>query len=162
LVPLAQGTAAADDDDDDDKHGEAENGPAANGELAARSELLDELELILFLKILLMLDTLGTLYLSQIFSLTSRSLISQANMPGSRALSSLMNITTRGVVTLGLLPPIAPGMKEPVSLKRANIFDTHPCDTLSCRLMSHGLTPSLAISMMRPLIRLGNGRPLTK
>lgn len=45
-------------------------------------------------KILLILDTLGTLNLSQIPSWTSLSLISHAKIPGSRALSSLMNMTT--------------------------------------------------------------------
>lgn len=104
--------AAMEEDEEEDKQGDEENGPAANGEPVVGSELLadDELVLILLRKILLMLDTLGTLYLSQIFSLTRRSLISQANIPGSRAFSSLMNMTTRGVVTLGLLPPIAPGI----------------------------------------------------
>ena len=37
---------------------------------------------------------------------------------------------TFGVVTLGLLPPIAPGSIEPVSLYLASIFDTHPWLTL--------------------------------
>lgn len=50
--------------------------------------------LTLFRKILLILDTLGTLNLSQMPSLTSRSLISQANIPGSRALSSRIKRTT--------------------------------------------------------------------
>lgn len=50
--------------------------------------------LILFLRIRLMLETLGTLNLSQMPSLTSRSLISQAKMPGSRLFRSRMNKTT--------------------------------------------------------------------
>ena len=37
---------------------------------------------------------------------------------------------TFGVVTLGLLPPMAPGRMDPVSLYRARIFETQPCDTL--------------------------------
>lgn len=56
---------------------------------------------------------------------------------------------TLGVVTRGLLPPIAPGKNEPVSLNRAKIFDTQPCETFNRRLISHGLTPTLAMSIMR-------------
>lgn len=111
-----------------------------------------ELGLSLFRRMRLMLDTLGTLNLSQIPSVTRRSLISQAKIPGSFALSSRMNRTTWwnqlrylrvswwevmrslsrlseltfGVVTRGLLPPMAPGRKEPVSLNLARIFDTQP------------------------------------
>ena len=79
---------------------------------------------ILFLKILLMDDTEGTLYLSQIPSESSLSLISQAKMPGSFIFSSLMKLTTLGVVTLGLLPPMAPGRMDPVSLYLARILET--------------------------------------
>ena len=50
-----------------------------------------------------------------------------------------MKLTTLGVVTLGLLPPMAPGRIDPVSLYRARIFDTHPWDTRSWREMSQGL-----------------------
>lgn len=56
---------------------------------------------------------------------------------------------TLAVVTRGLLPPMAPGKKVPVSLKRAKIFDTQPCDTFKRRLISQGLTPILAMSMIR-------------
>lgn len=49
---------------------------------------------VLLRNIRLMLDTLGTLNLSQMPSATSRSLISQAKMPGSLILSSRMNLTT--------------------------------------------------------------------
>lgn len=45
-------------------------------------------------RILLILDTLGTLNLSQTPSLTSLSLISQAKIPGSFALSSRIKRTT--------------------------------------------------------------------
>lgn len=81
-----------------------------------------------------MLLTEGTLNLSQIPSLKRRSRISQANIPASFCLSSRIYSTTcyeindiilqlfleqiqltLGVVTLGLLPPIAPGNMEPVS-----------------------------------------------
>ena len=71
-------------------------------------------------------DTDGTLYLSQIPSDRSRSLISQAKIPGSFCFSSRMNPTTLGVVTLGLLPPMAPGSMDPVSWYRAKIFETQP------------------------------------
>jgi len=82
--------AAADSEEDE--------GPAVGelgfAQLGAPSELgaLDWLSLLR--NILLMLDTLGTLNLSQTPSLTKRSFISQAKMPGSRALSSRMNSTT--------------------------------------------------------------------
>lgn len=69
---------------------------------------------------------------------------------------------TLGVVTRGLLPPIAPGRKEPVSLNLARILETQPCETFRRRLMSHGLTPTLAMSMIRRRMWFGNGRPLTK
>lgn len=68
---------------------------------------------------------------------------------------------TLGVVTLGLLPPIAPGKIDPVSLYRAKIFETHPCDTLNCLLISHGLTPNCANSTILSRIAFGNGLPLT-
>ena len=61
-------------------------------------------------------ETEGTLYLSQMPSASNLSLISQAKMPGSFIFNSLMKLTTLGVVTLGLLPPMAPGRMEPVSL----------------------------------------------
>lgn len=41
------------------------------------------------------------------------------------------------------------------------IFETHPCDTLSCRDMSHGRVPLWASSTILCLTRSGNGRPLT-
>ena len=106
-------------------------------------------------------DTDGTLYLSQMPSAKSLSRISQAKIPGSLILSSLINPTTLGVVTLGLEPPMAPGKIEPVSLYLASIFETHPCETRNCREMSHGRIPSWANSMMRTRTWLGNGRPLT-
>lgn len=116
---------------------------------------------ILLRKIRLMLLTDGTLYLSQTLSCNNRSRISHANIPGSFCLRSLMYWTTFGVVTRGLLPPIAPGRMEPVSWKRAKIFDTQPCETLNWRLMSHGRTPNWANSTIRRRMALGNGRPLT-
>ena len=77
-----------------------------------------------------------------------------------------MKLTTLGVVTLGLLPPMAPGRIEPVSLylerqdvrggaailpfllHLASILETHPRETLSCLEMSQGLIPSWASSMI--------------
>ncbi len=41
------------------------------------------------------------------------------------------------------------------------IFDTHPCDTLSCLEMSHGLTPLWASSTILWRTTSGKGRPLT-
>lgn len=80
----------------------------------------------LFLRILDMLDTEGTLYLSQTPSDSNLSLISHAKIPGSLSLSCLMYWTTLGVVTRGLLPPIAPGRILPVSWYLARILETHP------------------------------------
>ena len=37
-----------------------------------------------------------------------------------------MKLTTLGVVTLGLEPPMAPGRIDPVSLYLAKILETHP------------------------------------
>jgi len=119
-------------------------------------------EPILFRRILDMEETDGTLYLSQTPSARRRSLISQANIPGSFTFSSFMNPTTFGVVTLGLLPPMAPGRMDPVSLYRARIFETQPCDTLSCRLISQGRIPSWASSTILTRIWFGRGLPLTK
>lgn len=59
--------------------------------------------------------TLGTLSLSQTPSAKSLSLISQANIVGFCRLYSAIFETTFGVATLGLLPPITPGLMEPVS-----------------------------------------------
>ena len=132
-----------DDDDDEDVSKGCDKGP------------------ILLRKIRLIELTDGTLYLSHILSCSSLSRISHANMPGSFCLYSLILPTTLGVVTRGLLPPIAPGNMLPVSWYLAKILLTQPCDTLNCRLMSHGLTPKLAISTMRMRILLGNGRPFT-
>ena len=41
------------------------------------------------------------------------------------------------------------------------IFETHPCDTLSCLAMSLGLTPFWASSTIRALTISGRGLPLT-
>ncbi len=107
-------------------------------------------------------DTEGTLYLSQIPSARSRSLISQPKIPGSFCFSSRMNPTTFGVVTRGLLPPMALGRMDPVSLYRARIFETHPWLTRSCLEMSQGRIPSCASWMIWTRIGFGKGRPLTK
>jgi len=59
--------------------------------------------------------TLGTLSLVQMPSESSRSLISQAKMEGHSRLYSEMRLTTLGVATRGLLPPMARGLIVPVS-----------------------------------------------
>ena len=62
-----------------------------------------------------MLDTLGTFSWLQTPSVSSLSLISQANMVGFSFLYWLIVSTTIGVATLGLLPPITPAQKVPAS-----------------------------------------------
>lgn len=64
---------------------------------------------------LLMELTLGTMSLSHTPSASSLSLISQANMVGFCLLYSAILSTTFGVATLGLEPPITPGLMLPVS-----------------------------------------------
>ena len=59
---------------------------------------------------LLILETLGTFSWLQTPSVSSLSLISQANMVGFSFLYLLMASTTGGVATLGLLPPITPAL----------------------------------------------------
>lgn len=64
--------------------------------------------------------------------------------------------------TLGLLPPMAPGLMEPVSWYRHRILDTQPCETRSCLEMTHGLMPWWAISTILCRMWLGRGLPLMK
>lgn len=64
---------------------------------------------------LLMELTLGTVSPSHTPSVSSRSLISHANMVGFCLLYSAIFSTTFGVATLGLEPPITPGLMLPVS-----------------------------------------------
>ena len=63
-----------------------------------------------------------------------------------------------GVVTRGLLPPMAPGRMEPVSLYLARILLTQPCDTRSCLEMSQGRMPScrgaIQCEIVVPYLRL--------
>lgn len=59
--------------------------------------------------------TLGMLSLEQTPSASSRSLISQAKMDGHSLLYWAIFVTTSGVATLGLLPPMARGRMDPVS-----------------------------------------------
>ena len=59
---------------------------------------------------------LGTLSKAQIPLLTSRSLISQANIVGYLIFNWLIASITVGVATLGLEPPIEPGLIDPVWL----------------------------------------------
>lgn len=64
---------------------------------------------------LLMELTLGTMSLSHTPSASSLSLISQANIVGFCLLYSAILSTTFGVATLGLEPPMTPGLMLPVS-----------------------------------------------
>ena len=50
-----------------------------------------------------------------ISTFTSLSRISQLKMPGLSFLYSSILFSTSGVATLGLLPPITPGLMLPVS-----------------------------------------------
>ena len=59
--------------------------------------------------------TLGILSLVQTPSDSNLSRISQAKMDGHSRLYWAILLTTSGVATLGLLPPIALGLMEPVS-----------------------------------------------
>ena len=59
--------------------------------------------------------TLGILSGVQMFSFSSRSRISQANMVGFSLLYAIIELTTEEVATFGLEPPITPGLIEPVS-----------------------------------------------
>lgn len=59
--------------------------------------------------------TLGMLSLVQTPSDSNLSRISQAKMDGHSRLYWAILLTTSGVATLGLLPPIALGLMEPVS-----------------------------------------------
>ena len=65
---------------------------------------------------LLILDTEGTLSWEHTPSLISISRISQANMFGLRILYKVIDSITSEVATLGLEPPIRPGLIEPVEL----------------------------------------------
>lgn len=62
-----------------------------------------------------MVLTLGMLSLVQMHSESSRSLISHAKMEGHSRLYSAILLTTWGVATRGLEPPMARGLMEPVS-----------------------------------------------
>lgn len=66
------------------------------------------------------------------------------------------------VHTLGLLPPMAPGLMEPVSWYRHRILDTQPWETRSCLEMTHGLMPWWAISTILCRMWLGRGLPFMK
>lgn len=59
--------------------------------------------------------TEGAVFLSQMPSFISLSLISQENIPGFCLFSSSILFSTSGVATLGFDPPITPGRIEPVS-----------------------------------------------
>lgn len=59
--------------------------------------------------------TLGAVLLVHTPSEMSRSLISHANIVGFSRLYCSIFDTTTGVATLGLLPPMIPGLNDPVS-----------------------------------------------
>lgn len=63
-------------------------------------------------------------------------------------------------LTLGLLPPMAPGRMEPVSWYLHKIFDTQPWDTRNWREMTQGRIPWWAISTILWRMWLGSGLPL--
>ena len=47
-------------------------------------------------------------------------------------------LTTSGLATFGLEPPIVPGCMLPVRLNLDKIFETQPCETFKWREMSQG------------------------
>lgn len=73
--------------------------------------------------------------------------------------SALLRAGAEGL-TLGLLPPMAPGRMEPVSWYLQRILETQPWDTRSWREMTQGLMPWWAISTILCRIWLGKGLPL--
>lgn len=81
-------------------------------------------------------------------------------MPGLAFLYSSIRFSTSGVATRGLLPPMTPGRMLPVSWYRLRIFETHPCETRSCREIAHGLIPAAAISTIFRRMWFGSGLPL--
>ncbi|RNA36695.1 hypothetical protein BpHYR1_011344 [Brachionus plicatilis] len=118
---LDESVGMGDSDELTDLFGEAGSVPLVMLSFSWLSSLSSEFKLgwdsgpILLRSMRLIELTDGTLYLSQMRSCSSLSLISHANMPGSLCLYSLILPTTFGVVTRGLLPPIAPGNMLPVS-----------------------------------------------
>lgn len=88
------------------------------------------------------------------------SRISQVKIPGFSRLRFSILASTSGVATRGLLPPITPGLMDPVSWYLLSIFETQPWDTRSCREITQGLTPAAAISTILSRMWFGKGRPL--
>lgn len=105
--------------------------------------------------------TLGTPSLSQTCSAISRSLISQANIDGHSRLNMAIFLTTSGVATRGLLPPMALGRTVPVSKYLPKILLTQPFDTWRMREMSQGRAPLFESSTILSRTWSGSGRPLT-
>lgn len=68
--------------------------------------------------------TEGAVFLSQMPSFISLSLISQENIPGFCLFSSSILFSTSGVATLGFEPPITPGRMEPVSYEEKQLVST--------------------------------------
>lgn len=65
-------------------------------------------------------------------------------------------------LTFGLLPPMAPGLMEPVSWYRQRILETQPWDTRSWREITQGRIPWWAISTILWRMWLGRGLPFMK
>lgn len=59
-------------------------------------------------------------------------------------------------------PFMTPGRMLPVSWYRLRILLTHPCETFSLRLISHGRMPLPANLMISWRMAIGSGRPLMK
>lgn len=76
--------------------------------------------------------------------------------------SAVFPLWSAGCLTFGLLPPMAPGLMEPVSWYRQRILDTQPWDTRSWREMTQGRIPWWAISTILWRIWLGRGLPFMK
>lgn len=68
----------------------------------------------------------------------------------------------RPPLTLGLLPPMAPGRIEPVSWYRHRILETQPWETRNCREITQGRMPWWAISTILCRMWFGSGLPLMK
>lgn len=97
--------------------------------------------------------------LKHIVTSNSLSRISHENMPGLSRFNLSILVSTSGVATRGLLPPITPGLIDPVSWYLLRIFETQPWETRSWREITQGRTPAAAISTIFRRIRFGSGRP---
>lgn len=81
--------------------------------------------------------------------------------PLSHPRATVTHFLDRGPpLTLGLLPPMAPGRIEPVSWYRQRILETQPWETRSCREITQGRMPWWAISTILCRMWFGRGLPL--